>query len=125
MATEKKITKNEQYTNLLNDLHANGITAYDDFIAHELELLARKKTSSKQTKEQEHTERLMLVIRDVLDHPMRVAEVAANEEVLACTDKDGNAPSANKISAVLRKMKEAGEVVRTEEKKIAYFALAE
>ena len=125
MATEKKTTKKEQYTNILNDLHAAGITAHDEFIKHELELLARKKTSSKQTKEQEHTERLMLVIRDVLDHPMRVAEIAANEEILACTDKDGNAPSANKVSAVLRKMMDAGEVVRTEEKKIAYFTLAE
>lgn len=125
MATQKKPTKKEIYTNLLADLHAQNITEYDEFLAHELELLDRKRTSAKPTKEQEHTERLMLVIRDILDHPMRVSEIAENEEVQACVDKDGNAPSANKVSATLRKMKDNGEVTRTEEKKVAYFSLAE
>ena len=122
---EKKITKAEQFRNILNALHEADIDEFDEFINHELDLLSRKKSSTKQTKEQKHTEALMLVIRDVLDHPMRVGEIADLDEVRACVDEDGASPSPNKISSTLRKMIAEGEVVRTEEKKIAYFALAE
>lgn len=122
---EKKITKAEQFRNILETLHTMGCDEYDEFINHELDLLSRKKSSTKQTKEQKHTEALMLVIRDVLDHPMRVGEIADLDEVRACVDENGVAPSPNKISSTLRKMIAEGEVVRTEEKKIAYFSLAE
>ena len=126
----EKMTKKQKYEILrsLIDNYCSAASDYDlaiEFIDHEIELNDRKRSSSKPTKEQVYAESLMLVIRDVLDHPMRVSEIAELPDVHDCVDADGKAPSANRINAILKKMIVNGEVERTEVKKVAYFNLVD
>ena len=87
------------------------------FINKEVENLNKKASSHKQTKTQKENEVIIERIADALataEKPMRVAEI------MAC---EGCGYSSQKICALLKVMGE--RVTRTEEKGVAYFALAE
>ena len=89
---------------------------YKDFLLKEAEKLANRSANKKPTAKQVENVALVEKIRGVLaeaDAPMTIKEIIAN--------LDGEFTS-QKISALLRGMGE--EVVKTYEKKVAYFALA-
>ena len=90
------------------------------FIDHEVELLERKSSSNKLTKTQKENIAIMSLIKDALyeiARPVTITELlASNAEVAKYTPQ--------KVSALIKLMKDKGEVVRTEEKKKAYFSLA-
>ena len=91
-----------------------------EFCKHEIELLENRKTSKKGlTKTQKANEEVKAVILDVLaeaENPMTVSEMLADERLAGYTNQ--------KISALLRLMKEDNKVVKTIEGKKAYFAVA-
>ena len=90
------------------------------FCNHELELLANRKTSKSPTKNQKANEGIMDVIAEALadaGDPITVTELITNYDAL-------NGFTNQKISALLRKMVEAGRVVKSTDGKKAVFALA-
>ena len=87
------------------------------FLAHEVELLERKSSKSATTKTQLENEKLMAKLKEAL---AEIGKPATVTELMPLVEL-----SNQKISALLRIMKERGEVVKTIEKKKSYFSLAE
>lgn len=90
-----------------------------DFIDHEVELLDRKHSKSGQTKTQKENVEVIEKIKVVLgtfENPVTITEMQKTDELSEYSNQ--------KLSALLKKLVSAGEVVRTEEKKKAYFSLA-
>ena len=88
------------------------------FVKHEIELLDKKNTyaSKRASKKQEANEAVKDAILNVLtnaDKAMTATEVATAIDV-----------SVNKASALLTQLKEDNSVVRTVEKRKAYFTVA-
>lgn len=119
---EKKMTKKD-YFNLVAEIVANAdVENQEDiqaFIAHEIELLERKSSRSKQTKKQKENEGIMQEIVSVLatlDTPVTVTELMKSDETMAVY-------SPQKLSALLKKLVDNGTVKKTVEKKKSYFFL--
>ena len=90
-----------------------------DFIDHEVELLQKKAANKKATKTQQENVEIKAEIKSVLtSEGATVTEIQAKSAVLSEL-------SNQRVSALLRQMIEAGEVVKTTDKKKSYFALAE
>lgn len=122
MEKTKKMTKRDYFSKLIKiveDANVDNSEEIIDFLNHEIELA--KKKSSVKTKTQKENEVLMEVVFNTLvevGKPMTVSELmSANEEV--------GAMSNQKVSALLKKLKEDERVVRVEDKKKAYFSIAE
>ena len=98
------------------------------FVDHELELLARKNTGNTQTKVQKENvavaemllEELAKAGRTTITDLMNTSEVIQNY-----TLENGNKLTNQKISAIFKQQLEAGNIVKTVEKKKSYFAIAE
>lgn len=118
-----RVTKKD-YFNMINDVIAqSGDPRADEmqaFIAHEIELLSRKSSNVTMTRTQKENIAVMDTIRDVLadsDEPRTISELQVDSRLAEYSNQ--------KLSALLRKMIESGDVVKTMNKKKAYFALAE
>lgn len=121
---EKKMTKKEYFA-VLAEVVANSDMENKEgalaFIAHEVELLEKKSTKSGQTKTQKENAEILVKIK---------AELAKVGKAVTITElQDASAEMAQysnqKLSALLKKLVESGEVVKTIEKKKSYFAVAE
>ena len=122
MEKTKKMTKRDYFSKLIEIVESANVDNSEeiiDFLNHEIEL--SKKKSNVKTKTQKENEVLMEVVFNTLvevGKPMTVSELmSANEEV--------GAMSNQKVSALLKKLKEDERVVRVEDKKKAYFSIAE
>ena len=117
--TMKKMTKIEMFT-----LIATRLTNQDeiDFINHEIELLENKKSSvRKPTVNQVENNGFMNEIVEILgkaDAPMMIADIQASASGELATI------SNQRISAILKKLVDNGTVVKTYDKRKAYFSLA-
>ena len=121
---EKKITKREKFEMVLKMVEGNEMLT--EFINHEIELLSNKsgKTSAKKTTEQEQ---FIDLIRDVLaeaPNPMQCGAIAKDERIASFEWADKKETSPQRVSAMLKKMVDCGDVVKTTDKKVTYFALA-
>ena len=116
--TNKKMTKREKFEMLKNIPGVAENEMLMEFINHELELLAKKNASEKkQTPQQIANEGLKQTIMDVLTDNgglMSVTDVQKSCDELAEL-------SNQRISALLRQLKEDGKVERVEDKRKAYF----
>jgi hypothetical protein len=120
MATIKKLTKRDHYNTLLTLSEVKSNPALVEFIEHELELLAKKNSAEKKpTAQQVANDAVKTAIIDGMErnHLYTVTEVI--KSVPACADMTNQ-----RVSALLRQMVDAGTIVRTEEKRKAYFQLA-
>lgn len=116
-----KITKVEMFTMIkaLDAVKANPDMV--DFIQHEIDLLNKKASNKKATKVQKVNVGIMAIIKEALaltDKPVTITELQALNSDLAEL-------SNQKISALIRKMVQTGEVIKTTDKKKSLFALAE
>lgn len=123
---EKKITKREKFE-MLKAL-AEGNDMLVEFIDHEIELLA-KKASGGSAKKSEEQENFFEVIRDVLAEcndalGMQCGAIAKDERVASFAWADGKETSPQRVSAMLKKLVDCGDVVKVTEKKVTYFHLA-
>ena len=113
------MTKKEMFN------HIAQINAEDSeivaFCEHEIELLNRKSGSShKPTKTQMENEGYKSAILEILaenDIPMTISEMM--------TDSRLDGLKNQRVSALVTQLKKAEFVIRTEDKKKAYFSLAE
>ena len=114
--TNKKVTKREMFEQIKANYQLTD--AEVAFIDHELELLAKKNASEKKpTAQQVANEGLKSTIIEVLTDNgglMTVTDVQKSCEELS-------ALSNQRVSALLRQLKDDGKVERVEDKRKAYF----
>ena len=115
-----KMTKREKFEMLskLSEVQSNEILR--DFIAHEMELLEKKNSAPKKpTAAQVANEAIKTAIVDGMEVNRLYSVTEIIKEIPECADLTNQ-----RVSALLRQLKEDGKVVRTEEKRKAYFSLA-
>ena len=125
MATTKKMTKKEMFEQIIKLVKEEDCSVlpseFIEFCKHEIELLNKKSSSSsKPTKTQVENENYKQVILDALaeaDKPMTISEIMDY-----ATGLEGL--KNQRVSAIMTQLKNSGKVIRTEEKKKAYFSLA-
>ena len=113
-----KITKKEMFTMIKAQVKDNAEMVA--FIDHEIELLDKKASNKKATKTQEANIGIKSTILTVLEgaKPMTVTEMQGASAELGEL-------SNQKVSALVRQLVEAGEVVKTIDKKVSRFSLAD
>ena len=117
----KKVTKKEMFGRLIEIVEGANVQDVEtivEFLNHEIELVSKKRNG--QTKVQKANEGLIEVIYNAIaeaDEKMTVTEIY--EKV-----KSDEITSSQKVSALVKKLVDAGRIVRTKEKKKAYFSVA-
>ena len=118
----KRMTKAQMFA----QLKANYPLTEDEvkFIDHELELLAKKNSAEKKpTAKQTANEVIKQSILDTMTaDPNRLFTITELTKEVPNLPED---VTPNKISALVRQLKDAGQVVRIEEKRKAYFRIAQ
>lgn len=121
---EKKMTKKEYFA-VLAEVVANSDMENKEgalaFIAHEVELLEKKSAKGGQTKTQKENAEILVKIKAEL---AEVGKAVTITEFQAASAEMAQY-SSQKLSALLKKLVESGEVVKTTEKKKSYFAVVE
>lgn len=117
MAEIKKMTKKDFF----KELRGMVIDRQDlvDFIDHELELLDRKSSKSAETKTQIENKSIMETILSELTRiarPITISELQNESDIL-------KEYSNQKLSALLKKLVDSNQVVKTIDKKKSYFSI--
>ena len=118
MANTKKMTKREMF----EQIKANHVLSAEEvaFIDHELELLAKKNSADKKpTAQQTANEGIKSAIVEAMEANRLYTVTEIQKSVAECADL-----SNQRVSALLRQLKDDGVIVRTEDKRKAYFSLA-
>ena len=114
-----KVTKRERFEQIKALVSDNAELVA--FIDHEIELLNKKNSrSGKPTKTQAENEVIKNIILDTLQtigKPVTVTQLLANDEV--------NGLSNQRVSALLTQLRKSDKVVRTGEKKVAFYSINE
>ena len=117
-----KVTKRERFSQLMEIVKASNVENSAElvaFIEHEVELLTKKNSrSGKPTKTQVENETIKAQIISALERvgkPMTVTQLLAESEFAGLSNQ--------KVSALLTQLRKSGEVVRTIEKKVAFYSL--
>lgn len=109
------MTKRETITAMLNDENIIANPDFKAYLENELALVIKKNTykSTKPTKNQVENEKLKDAILEVLANTEKMTATEIGEKI---------GVSVNKASALLSQLKEDNSVVRTVEKRKAYFS---
>jgi hypothetical protein len=111
----KKMTKREYFTQIMENY--NLTEDERNFIKHELELLAKKNSAEKKpTAVQVANEGLKKAILDFMVEGQKYTITDLMKSVPELADL-----SNQRVSALVRQLKDSGSVIRTEEKRKAYF----
>jgi predicted transcriptional regulator len=115
MTNTKKPTKAQMFKQIMD---AYPLTdAEKEFIQHEMELLAKKNSAEKKpTAQQTENEGIKSAIVDGMESGKAYTITDIIKSVSACADLTNQ-----RVSALMRQLVESGAVVRTEEKRKAYF----
>ena len=121
-STSTKVTKKERFAQLMEIVNASQVENSAElvaFIEHEVELLNKKNSrSGKPTARQVENEEIKATILSVME---RVGKPMTITQLLA---EIGNSELSNqRVSALVTQLKDSGEVVRTVEKKVAFYSL--
>ena len=118
--TNKKITKRDRFNALLSIPAVQADAGLVDFINHELELLAKKNSADKKpTAQQTANEAIKSAIVEAMEANRLYTVTEIQKSVDECADL-----SNQRVSALLRQLKDDGVIVRTEDERKAYFSLA-
>lgn len=120
---EKKMTKREKFEMLakIDAVKANPMLV--EFIEHELELLAKKNASGEgkmtatQKENQELKEKILECMENEPDKLFTISDMLKNFP--CCADLTNQ-----RVSALVRQLKEDGKVIREVDKRKAFFKLA-
>ena len=116
----KKITKRDRFNALLNMAEVKANPDMVAFIEHELELLDKKNSAEKKpTAQQTANEAIKSAIVEAMEANRLYTVTEIQKSVDECADL-----SNQRVSALLRQLKDDGVIVRTEDKRKAYFSLA-
>ena len=120
---------NEKYT--LKQFYAEVIEGMADN-ANAVEVAKKKlaqleaKNAGSSAKRDEEQEAFFEIIRDILSDsptPMQCGAIAKDSRAAEFEWKDGKETSAQRVSAMLKKMVDKGDVEKFMEKKVTYFKL--
>ena len=127
--TEKKITKRAMFAKVLEIIESAEVEnkeLYTEFINHEIELLEKKSTNRKPTAQQEDNKILLETITTILEIAsntdnqwLTIAEIQSKSPTLK--EYNGKPITNQRISALLKKLIESGDIERKEEKRKAMF----
>lgn len=117
---DKKITKRDNFNELLNIAEVKANKRLVEFINHELELLEKKNASksNSMTKEQKANADLKDKIIEQMEQGKKYTISDMQKELVCCKEL-----SNQKISAIIRQLMIGGIIERTEDKRKAYFSL--
>lgn len=112
-------TRKEMFEETMSiiEAHTNGKEYLIDFLKNEIVKIQRAKDTP--TKTQVENQRLRRIVKEVLfeqSHPVRITELIQDERLANL--------SVPKVTRLIYPMLDSGEVVRTIQKNVAYFALA-
>ena len=116
---EKKLTKKEVFSKMLEVEAIVSNEMFVDFINHELELLNRKSSKSTQTKTQIENENIKNTIVESLKKVAKAVTISELQEL----DSEMANYSNQKLSALLKKLVAEKRVVKTIDKKKSYFSI--
>ena len=118
MANTKKMTKRDYFTAIMSKY---PLTAEEKaFVEHELELLEKKNSSEKKpTAQQVANDGIKTAILEGMAPNRLYTITEIQKEIPECAEL-----SNQRVSALMRQMV-GNEIVRTEDKRKAYFSLAE
>lgn len=120
MANVKKMTKRDYFNSLLALDEVKANPDYVAFINHELELLDKKNSADKKpTAQQTANDAIKVAILDSMVEGKMYTITDIIKSVPECADLTNQ-----RVSALIRQLKDEGVVVRTEDKRKAYFSLA-
>ena len=132
---ENKITKKMRFEEMKGIMEGLGKTELVEFINHEIELIDRKAMNRKSgdTKKAKENQALAEIVLEELAKigKTTITELLKKSDVLAdYVTEDGKALSNQKVSAILKphirtEENATGAVIRTTEKKVTYFQIAE
>lgn len=114
---EKKMTKREVINAMLQEEVVKGNEVYVNYLNHEIELLDKKSSSHKPTKNQ--------VANEALKDNIKAFIGEAEEPVTATDVAKGLDITVQKVSALVKQMVDSGVVVKTIDKRKAYLTLAD
>ena len=118
--SNKKLTKRDHFIALLSIPAVAENDSLVEFINHELELLDRKNSAErKPTAKQNENAVLKTAIADEMESGVKYTISNMLKALPSCAELTNQ-----RVSAVVRQMVAEGTVVRTEEKRKAYFSLA-
>ena len=119
MANTKKMTKRDYFNAILSKYPLTD--AEKDFVKHELELLEKKNSSEKKpTAQQVANDGIKTAIAEGMSPNRLYTVTEIQKEIPECAEL-----SNQRVSALLRQMKDDGIVIRTEDKRKAYFSIVE
>lgn len=124
MANTSKMTKATAWGIVKGIVEASNHPQTAELVAkidNELTLLAKKNSAEKKpTAQQVANDSVKQAIIDGMEHGVPYTITDIIKSVPACAELTNQ-----RVSALMRQLKDAGEVVRTEDKRKAYFTLAE
>ena len=118
-----KVTKKEMYGRLIEIVegaNVQDVEAIVEFLNHEIELVSKKRNT--QTKIQKANVALIEKVYEAIAEADKEVSIAEIYEMVR--DVEG-ITSANKVNALVKKLKDDGRVTRTENKKKAFFSIAQ
>ena len=115
---EKKITKKQMYEMIMGETNNQEIIT---FCKHEIELLDKKSSNSSQTETQVENEKIKIAIVESLTKIAKSVTITELQEL----DTEMAKFSNQKLSALLKQLVASKQVIRTEDKKKAYFSVSE
>lgn len=126
MTNTNKMTDTMKFNRLaeivaLADISAEEKTLFAEFIAHKIDLIAKKKSSKSETAQDKANRQTMEFILEALTENADGMTITQLTKVPNIASIEGN--SNHRISALVTKLKNAGKVTRTEIKGVAYFTL--
>ena len=118
MATTKKMTKREMFEQIKSHLTDPAEIA---FVEHELELLAKKNSADKKpTAQQMANDGIKTAIAEGMTANRLYTVTELIKEIPECAELTNQ-----RVSALLRQMKDDGIVTKTIDKRKSYFQIAE
>ena len=115
----KKLTKREVFSKMLEVEAIASNELFVEFINHELELLDRKSSKSTQTKTQIENESIKNAIVKSLEKAAKAVTITELQEL----DSEMANYSNQKLSALLKQLVKENRVVKTVDKKKSYFSI--
>jgi predicted transcriptional regulator len=116
----KKMTKMQKFEMLskLDAVKSNPMLS--EFVAHEMELLSKKNSAEKKpTAQQTANAGIQTAILENMEMDKKYTITDIIKSVPECADLTNQ-----RVSALVRQLVDAGKVIRTEDKRKAYFSLA-
>lgn len=120
---EKKMTKKEMFGRLIEIVEGANIEDTDavvEFLNHEIELVSKKRNG--ETKTQKANKEL---VEKIFDRMVEAGKAMTATEIFEATKDIEGITSAQKVTALIKKLKDAGRVTKSDDKKPLFSVVAE